>query len=132
MMVLNLESARQDRPGWNPNWTRLEFKNPFANPTAKMMVMTPVRRFKMRFLPRQQDLNDRSGLTQQTNRAVNGCQTQSRHARTAALENRSNVQWTFCRLDDLENRLALPGVALCWRAGHWRVGVHGPRISPAK
>jgi hypothetical protein len=129
MMILDLKPARQNCPGRNANRTRLEFKDAIAGATTKMMVMTPVRRFKVCVLTRQQNLNDRSGLTQQANRAIDGCQTQSRHARTATLEDRRDVQWPFSRLNDLENRLALPGVALCWR---WRVGFHGPRISLAK
>jgi hypothetical protein len=129
MMILNVKTTRQDRPGRNPNRTRLEFKNTIAGATAKMMVMPTVRRFKMGFLARQQDFNDRSGLAQQTNRAVHGGQAQPWNACTASLEDCGNVQWTFSRLNDLENRLALPGVALCWR---WRVGFHGPRISLAK
>jgi hypothetical protein len=71
-MVLDLETARQDRPGRNANRTGLEFKNAIAGTTAKMMVMPTVRGLKVWFLARQQNLNDRSGLTQQTNRAVDG------------------------------------------------------------
>jgi hypothetical protein len=123
MMILDLEPARQNRPGRNANRTRLEFKDTIAGTAAKMMVMPTVRRFKMWFLPRQQDLYDRTGLTQQANRAIHGRQTQSRYARTATLEDGRNVQWTFSRLDDLENRLALTGVAL---------RTHGSRISLAK
>jgi hypothetical protein len=123
MMILDLEPARQNRPGRNANRTRLEFKDAIAGATTKMVVMPTVRRFKMRFLPRQQDLYDRSGLAQQANRAINGRQTQTRHARTAPLEDGRDVQRTFSRLDDLENRLALPGVAL---------RTHSPRISPGK
>jgi hypothetical protein len=132
MMILDLKAARQNRPGRNANRTRLEFKDAIAGATAKMMVMPTVRWFKVRFLAGQQNLNDRSSLAQQTYRAVDGRQAQSWHARTASLEDGCDIQWAFSRLDDLENRLALPGVALCWGAGRWLGGVHGLRISLAK
>ncbi len=122
-MILDPEATRQDRTGRNSDWTRLEFKDAIAGATAKMMVMTAMRGFEMGFFSGQQHLDDRTGLAQQTNCAVHGRQTQTRHALTATLEDASDRQWTFCRQDDLENRLALTGVAL--RA-------HGPRISLAK
>jgi hypothetical protein len=57
-MVLDPEASWQNRPGRNAHRTRLEFKDEVANATAKMMVMPAMRRFKVRFLSRQQNLND--------------------------------------------------------------------------
>jgi hypothetical protein len=123
MMVLDPEPSRQDRTGRNPNRARLEFKDAVAGATAKVMVMTSVRGFKMGFLTGEQHLDDRTSLAQQTNRAVDGRQSKTRHALPAALEDASDRERPFSSLDNLENRLALTGVAL--RA-------HGPRISLGK
>ena len=123
MMILDPEPTGQHRTGGNPDRAGLEFKDAVAGATTKMMVMTSMRGFKMRLLSRQQHLNDRSGLAQQTNRAVHGRQTQTRHALAAAPEDASDRQRPLGGPDDLENRLALPGVAL---------RTHGPRISLGK
>ena len=127
MMVLDPEATRQHRTGRNPDRAGLEFKDAVAGATAKMMVMPTVRRLKVWFFAREQDFNDRSGLAQQANRAVDGRQSKTRHARTAALEDRRNIQRPLGGLDDLENRFALPGVACGWRDG-----AHSPRISLGK
>ena len=123
MMILDPEPTGQHRTGGNPDRAGLEFKDAVAGAATKMMVMTAMRGFKMRLLSGQQHLNDRSGLAQQANRAVHGRQTQTRHALTAAFKDASDRQRPLGGPDDLENRLALTGVAL--RA-------HGPRISLGK
>ena len=111
-MVFDDEATGQSRAVHFGQRTRVNIENARASAALKMFVMAMLRRLEARFARRQNDLLNLFAFLQQFQRAINRGDAQSFQFLGRFLVNFGDGKRSRRLDDDLQNRVALPRLAL--------------------